>query len=353
MPYLVNTSAPVLVTGASGYVAGWIVKKLLERGATVHGAVRDPKDEAKVGHLRTMAENSPGGLKLFKADLLEPGSYRPAMRGCATVFHTASPFKTDVNDPQADLVDPALEGTRNVLQSVNDTETVSKVVLTSSCAAIYGDAADCADAPGGRLDESVWNTTSSLDYQPYSFSKTVAEREAWRIADAQSRWKMVAVNPSLVIGPATQNAPTSESFSIMQQMGNGTMKAGAPRIGLGVVDVRDLADAHLHAAFDPAAEGRNIISGHETDLVEMAKTLQPTFGSHYPLPTRALPKSLVWLLGPMLGGLRRKFVSRNVNVKWRADNSKATRSLGLTYRPLDVSMNEMFGQMVKVGAFDD
>ena len=95
------------------------------------------------------------------------------------VFHTASPFIRVIKDPQKDLVDPAKKGTKNVLGSANKTESVKRVVVTSSCAAIYGDGEDVLKMPNQELTEDLWNTSSSLDHQPYSFSKTVAEKEAW------------------------------------------------------------------------------------------------------------------------------------------------------------------------------
>ena len=345
----IDTTAPVLVTGATGYVAGWIVKGLLDASVTVHAAVRDPEG-AKARPLADMAAAAPGTLRLFKADLLDDGSYGAAMQGCTVVFHTASPFTSKFKDAQKDLIDPALLGTRNVLNEATRTTTVRRVVLTSSCAAIYTDAQDTVDAPGGRIDESVWNETASLDYQPYSYSKTLAEREAWTIADAQTRWDLVVINPSLVMGPATHGVPSSESFNIMRQAGDGTFRMGAPRIGIGMVDVRDLAHAHIAAAYLPGAHGRNIISAHDTDIYRMVMTLQERFGASYPLPRRALPKWLFWLAGPM-NGIERRFVARNANIPWHADNSKAIRELGVTYRPMQETLEDMFAQMIEAGAF--
>ena len=106
--YTIDTSTPVLVTGATGYVAGWIVKGLLEAGVTVHAAVRDPGDHARTADLEALGRASPGEIRFFRADLLEEGSYAEAMAGCRIVLHTASPFTTRVRDPQAELVDPAL-----------------------------------------------------------------------------------------------------------------------------------------------------------------------------------------------------------------------------------------------------
>ena len=350
--YTIDTSAPVLVTGATGYVAGWIVKRLLEAGVTVHAAVRNPGDHAKTADLEALGRASPGEIRFFRADLLEEGSYADAMAGCRVVLHTASPFTTRVRDPQAELVDPALLGTRNVLHEADRTESVRRVVLTSSCVAIYTDAADCADAPAGRLTEDVWNSTASLAYQPYAYSKTVAEQEAWRIARAQSRWNLVVINPSLVIGPGTSAWPTSESFSIVRRLGDGSLKTGAPRVGFGVVDVRDVAQAHLAAAFIPGASGRHIVSGHETNLLELGRVLLDGYGSEYPIPRRELPKWLAWLVGPLVAkGTTRRFVARNVDIPWRADNSRSRRELGVTYRPMQESMEQMFQQMIDAGYF--
>ena len=189
--FTVDTSKPVMVTGATGYVAGWIVKGLLEAGATVHAPVRNPDSADKIKHLTDTAAQSPGKIRFFKADLLAEGSYAEAMAGCGVVFHTASPFTVDVKDPQKELIDPAVKGTANVLEQANKTPSVERVVLTSSCAAIYGDNTDCAAAPGGRLDESVWNTSSSIDHNAYSYSKTLAERRpgrSRRLRTAGSWW---------------------------------------------------------------------------------------------------------------------------------------------------------------------
>jgi nucleoside-diphosphate-sugar epimerase len=161
----------------------------------------------------------------------------------------------------------------------------------------------------------------------------------------------VVINPSLVIGPALNAKPTSESFSLVRQLGDGTMKSGAPRFGFGAVDVRDVAFAHVVAAYSSQAQGRNITSGHNTDLVELAGLLQDRFGDEYPIPRKAMPKWLIWLLGPIVAGISRKMVALNVDVPWRADNSKAIRELGLTYRPLKESMEDMFAAMIEQGHF--
>lgn len=345
-----DTSAPVLVTGATGYVAGWLIRRLLEEGFTVHAAVRDPSNESKIAHLNRMAEEFPGSLRFFKADLLDEGSYDEAMKGCRTVFHTASPFTSAISDPQKDLVDPAVQGTRNVLSSADRTASVERVVLTSSCAAIYGDNADIADAPGEVLTEDVWNTSSTLDHQAYSFSKTEAEKAAWQMAEGKD-WKLVVVNPSFVLGPGLSDAHSSESFSVVRQLGDGTMKTGAPPLEIGMVDVRDVAEAHMRAAFVPGAEGRHITSEGAHSLLELGQMLRARFGNAYPFPKGELPKWLLWLVGPMIDkNLSRGMVARNMGYEWRADNSKSKRELGLTYRPIDRAIGDMFERMLETGA---
>lgn len=348
----IDSQAPVMVTGATGYVAGRLVEKLLGEGHTVHAAVRDPDNRKKLQYLDRLAEASPGSIRYFKTDLLEQGSYAEAMAGCELVFHTASPFTIDVQDPIKELIEPAKLGTRNVLEQANRTPSVKRVVVTSSCAAIYGDNADLERTPDGVFTEEVWNTSSSVEHQAYSYSKTMAEREAWEINRKQDRWDLVTINPTLVMGPGINPHGTSESFSMMKQYGDGTLKAGVPRWGFGIVDVRDLAEAHYRAGFTPEAKGRYIVSGHNSDLADLAAPLREHFGTAYPFPTRTMPKWLVWLVGPLANkAMTRKAVSLNVGLPWKGDNSKGVRELGLSYRPLEETVVDFFQQMVDSGAF--
>ena len=251
-----DTSAPVLVTGATVYIAGWLTWRLLERGFTVHAAVRNPGLANQMAHVERMRRELPGTIQFFQADLLERGSYTRAMKGCGVVFHTASPLELVVRDPQRELIDPAVLGTHSVLESVNITDSVRRVVLTSSMVATYGDNADLGTLPGGKVNEEAWNTSSSPRHQPYAYSKTQAERTAWKLAEAQDRWQLVTINPGLVLGPCvSERVPEAFSFSVMKKFADGSMKTGAPPYELGVVDVRDVAEAHLRAAFIAGGEG--------------------------------------------------------------------------------------------------
>lgn len=341
----IDKKKPVMVTGATGYLAGWLVKELLENGIDVHAAVRNPENKDKVQHLVDIAEGNKGNIKFFKADLLKEDSYDEAMENCEVVFHTASPFLLNVKDKIKDLIEPALHGTQNVLNSANKAVSVKRVVVTSSCAAIYGDAIDLNDTPNGEFTEEIWNTTSNEKHQAYSYSKTIAEKEAWKIQKAQDRWDLVTINPSLIIGPGTNPKATSASFDIMKQMGSGMMKMGAPEMNIGAVDVRDVAHAHFLAAYTESAKGRYITSKESIKFLDLGDMLRENFGAKYPLPKKNLPKWVLWLMGP-LGGMSRKEVSRNIGHPWIANNSKGKQELGMTYRPLDIAINEMFQQLI-------
>lgn len=327
MGYDIDTSKPVLVTGATGYVAGWILKKLVEAGVTVHCAVRDPSNEKKVAHLHALAADAPGEVKLFKADLLIPGSYAEGMANCGIVFHTASPFKLQVNDPQKDLIDPAVEGTRNVFEEAGRTPSVTRVVLTSSCAAIYGTQECVKAAPGGILTEDLWNTRSTLENGAYTLSKTLAEKLAWELAKAQDRYNLVVINPALIVGRALSRA-TSASFDIMRALVSGAF-AGTALPGdssIGMVDVRDVAEAHVAAAYTTDASGRFINFAVSHAMSELGDFLRKA----EVVPAEKLP-------------LSKKFEGDDV---WRADNSKSQRVLGLQYRPIDEGVVEMAKQVL-------
>jgi dihydroflavonol-4-reductase len=345
----IDRSKPVMVTGATSYVGGPLVDKLLAAGLTVHAPIRNPDNKDKTKYLDQLAADRPGQLRYFAADLLEAGSYREAMMGCQLVFHTASPFTMRVDDPQRDLVDPALQGTRNVLQTVNEVETVERVVLTSSVAAMYGDNIDLEGLPGQMITEEVWNHTSSLDHQPYNYSKTVAEKEAWKIHDNQNRWQLVVINPALVIGPGLNPWGTSESFRVIKQLGDGTAARGVPDFEIGVVDVREVAEAHVKAGFLPEAHGRHILCARSVSLLELGTMLRNAFGSRFPFPQKTVPKPIVWLVAPFLG-VTRAVVKKSFGYPFRGDHTKSVEQLGIQYRPVEDSVVEFFQQMIDAGA---
>ena len=345
----IDKSKPVLVTGGSGYMASWIVKMLLDEGITVHATVRDPLDSKRIDHLTTLAKASAGVLKLFKSDLLDTGSFDDPMRDCELVIHTASPFFiSGIKNPEEELIRPARQGTRNVLESAKTNPTVKRVVLTSSVVAIYGDNADLRLTPEGVFTEKEWNVTSSAKHHPYAYSKTIAEKEAWAMAKEQDQWDLLTINPGWILGPSLSKRKDSMSISTMIQFGDGTYKAGVPELWNGIVDVRDVAAAHIKAGYTPGASGRHIIVSGEASLLDLANILRKNFGDGYPFPQRQVRKFLFWLIAPMRG-FTRKYASRNAGIPIKFDNSWSKTDLGISYIPIEQTVKEHFQQILDDG----
>lgn len=345
-----HASQTILVTGATGYIAGWIIKYLLEAGHTVHGTVRDPSRASSVAHLHALAASLPGQLKLFKADLLSKNSFDEAMQGCDVVMHTASPFILEgYTDAHEALVRPAVEGTRNVLEAVDRCPSVRRVVLTSSVSAIYGDNCEIDGKPGGMFTEAHWNETSTVNHNPYQYSKTAAEREAWAMQKAGRGWDLVTINPSMVLGPSMTKNSHSGSIDTLLQLADGRLRSGVPNLVFGMVDVREVAKAHLQAAFEISAEGRYILSAETLSMMDIARILKSKFGGRYAFPLMTIPKIMTWLVGPLMGPVTRKFVSRNVDHDIKFDNRKSREDLGVSYRPVQQTLCEHFQQILDDG----
>jgi nucleoside-diphosphate-sugar epimerase len=300
----------------------------------------------KCRHLNDMGAALPGTLELWKADLLEPGSFDDVVQGASVVVHTASPFLMGKRkDAQAELIKPAVDGTRNVLNAVNAAESVQKVVLTSSVAAMYGDSKDLENTSSGVFTEADWNTTSSTDHQPYSCSKTLAERAAWEMCEAQNRWRLAVINPAFILGPSKTPRTDSESVKFITDMLTGRYKFGVPDVSMGVVDVREVAKAHVEAAVRPNAEGRHILVNESKTLFEIGQIFRARIGGKYPFPNRMIPKSLLYLVAPF-EGLTWGFLRKNIGYPVRFDNTRSRERLGIEYRPVEDTLAEHAEQLI-------
>ncbi|CAI8585196.1 unnamed protein product [Vicia faba] len=257
----------VCVTGASGFIASWIVKFLLQRGYTVRATVRDPSNPKKVDHLIKI-DGAKERLQLFKADLLEQGSFDSAIEGCDGVFHTASPARFVVDDPQAELIDPAVKGTLNVLKSCAKSPSVKRVVFTSSIAAVLFNTRP--KNPEVIVDETWFsNPDFCRELQLwYMLSKTLAEAGAWEFAN-ENKIDMVVINPTMVAGPLLQ-PEVNESVQPILDIINGIP---FPNKNYGWVNVKDVANAHIHAYEIASASGRYCLSERVVHCSELAKVL--------------------------------------------------------------------------------
>lgn len=333
-----------LVTGGTGYVAGHLVQLLLKEGWTVHATVRDMRDVRKMQGLNNLARAYGPRLRLFAADLLRDGAFDEAMRGCDTVFHVASPFylPEQIKDPRRELLKPALHGTRNILETVNRCASVTQVILTSTIGAIFGDYEDVLDMPDHVLTEEYFNTSSTLETNPYHYSKVVAEQEAWRIANAQSRWRMVAINPGLVLGPALGGNSASGSLFLLDELMRGVFFYGVPDISFATVDVRDVAIAHLAAATNKESSGRYIVAHPAmSSFLAIARMVRRVHARPWLVPQHQLPDVLVRLIGPLFG-LSQSYIRGHLGIRFTLDNQRGIDELGLRYRPLEQTLAEHY-----------
>ncbi|KAG6532824.1 hypothetical protein ZIOFF_006678 [Zingiber officinale] len=340
----------VCVTGGSGYIASWLVKLLLQRGYTVRASVRDPDDPKKTEHLRAL-DGAAERLHLFKANLLEENSFDAGIEGCDGVFHTASPFYHAVTDPQvcdcvrlsqtylmllvAELLEPAVKGTLNVLASCKK-GSIKRVIVTSSMAAVaYNGRPRTPDV----VVDDTWFSSPEVceqDKQWYVLSKTLAEDAAWKFAK-ENAIDIVTINPAMVIGPLLQPTLNTSAAAILNLINAGPfflsfsrqyflsisgMTMGSttyPNLSFGWVNVKDVAMAHILAFEVPSASGRYCLVervAHYSELVRIIRELYPSL----PVPEKcADDKPFV----PIYQVSKEKY-----------------KSLGLDYTPIETSIKE-------------
>jgi dihydroflavonol-4-reductase len=340
------TGSPVLVTGASGFIASHIVEQLLEGGYRVRGTVRDPDKTRAEGHLTgLLAANE--RLDLTPADLLAPGAFDDAARDCEYVIHTASPYAIDVADPQRDLVDPAVRGTISLLEACQKADSLKRVVLTSSVAAI-------TDQADGHLNtENDWNTRSSLTRNPYYYSKTLAERSAWQLMEeGDPEFDLVVINPFFVIGPSLIPGINTSHTSLIG-LTNGRVPA-VLALQWALVDVRDVARAHILAMENPAAAGRYIVAAETKTMRQVIELLEANgWGDRYKLPSigldNAVGNALTRLAARFQAPGTRDYMKNHLGGEMRFDNAKARRELGLDFRDVDQTILDTMEDLERWG----
>ncbi|KAK2970077.1 hypothetical protein RJ640_006550 [Escallonia rubra] len=265
----------VCVTGASGYIASWVVKLLLDRDYTVKATVRSLNDPKKTEHLLAL-DGAKERLHLFEANLVEEESFDSVIHGCDGVFHTASPvhLSVSVTDPKTELIDPAVKGTLNVLRSCAKVSSVKRVVVTSSIVSVILNGKPLT--PDVVVDET-WFSDAKLCEQIkawYPLSKTLAEEAAWKFGK-ENGIDLVMIHPGFVLGPClrpTLNLTSQEILNLVK-----SDKEDLPNEINVYVDVRDVACAHIKAFEIPSASGRYCLVGTVAYYVEVRKIIRKLY----------------------------------------------------------------------------
>ena len=316
----------VLLTGVSGFLGGHVATALLSAGYQVRGSVRNLAKADKVRQTLAKAGADVGRLEFVALNLLQDEGWEAAAAGCRFVAHTASPFVLQMPTDRNELIRPAVEGTERALEA-SLKAGVERIVLTSSMAAIAYGHDHNRIAPFTAAD---WTNLEQRDVTAYVESKTRAERRAWEMMKAAGRERDLAVvNPSGIFGPLLDDDPGT-SAQVVIRMLNGSMPA-APRLNFAIIDVRDVAAAHVMALTSPDAGGRRFPMGEQTvSLMEFANMLRRRFPAYArKLPRFELPDWIVRLYALFDRDLRDNV--GELGVVKRMDSSDAVALLG---RPL-------------------
>ncbi|EDQ88984.1 uncharacterized protein MONBRDRAFT_32562 [Monosiga brevicollis MX1] len=317
-----------LVTGASGYIASHLVEQLLAKGHRVRGTVRDAKNQDKVAHLKALPHANER-LELVEADLLNPESLKAAAQGCTVCFHTASPFYNSTTDKDA-LVKPAVEGTIATLDAC-EAANIHEIILTSSTASVFAKKVE----EGHTFTEEDWSDVDMMDENKlyYPLSKTLAEKAAWEwIEKANARspdntFRLAVMNPTLVIGPMLQPSMNTSS-QVLADFLTGAHKV-VPSGFITLVDVRDVAAAHVAAYENKQATGRYLLIADcpaWRDLMPVMRDAMKDTAHVQHLPTE-------------IGDPATEPKSRYNGAK-RGFSSDKARSLPLTFRSTEESVRD-------------
>ncbi len=332
---MTDSAGTVLVSGGTGFLGGWCVASLLERGHEVRTTVRDLAREPDVRAALSTAGVDPGErLTVLAADLGSDAGWAEAVQGCRYVLHVASPFPpVQPKDPD-ELIVPARDGALRVLRAALDAG-VERMVMTSSIAAIRSNRESTPEAP---FTEADWTDGADTRRTPYVRSKTIAERAAWehaRAAGAEDR--LATINPGAIIGPAL-SSDHSYSLQAIQRLLDGM--PAAPRLGFTFVDVRDVADMHIAAMAHPAAGGERFIAADRFLWVpDVAAIIRERLGDAAPkVPTRTAPNVLVRVMALFDGSIR-SVVSELGKRSWFS-SEKARTKLGWTPRAVEDSIED-------------
>lgn len=309
--------------------------------------MRDAKDLSPYGYL-TKLPGADERLELAGAQFQEQGAFDRLATDCEYIIHTASPYALDVKDPQRDLVDPAVEGTLNVLRAAAQAPHIKRVILTSSTAAI-------TDEPEAdhELTEDDWNERSSLTRNPYYLSQTLAERAAWDFVKTQQPgFELVVMNPFLVIGPS-HGPGLNTSNAVFRDLVTGVYP-GVMSVTWGMVDVRDVARAHILAMERPNAQGRYICANTTINMAQVVELLQSLgYKEGYKLPRFDMACAAGDFAVKLMSYAQPKgvgsYLRTHIGKTPRFSHAKLQQELGLEFTPLQTSIADTMSDLERWG----
>jgi len=336
----------VAVTGSAGFIGGWLVRQLLDEGYRVRACVRDTNDEEKTGFLKAMPGYASGRLTLHSANLDEDGCFDEIFKGCQGVAHLSHVSSYDDMDYVKKVCD-------HVINSVNQSETVNRVAVTSSVAAVMSeqDVQELVRRPvlyEDRYPDEQNPKRLANRGQGYSMGKVLAERMFADAADESGRWDAITCCPGDNVGPilsAHQKNSAWQHHIETMLLGKYTQNVmGAYRAWF-TVDVRDVAEAHIRIL-----ESVNVNNGErliawstETrnveDVCASIDRLLPELGFAGaelvdPLPDKVKAKEAefraIW------GGCELR-------------NDRIRETLDMEFRPLDISIRDCVESLISVG----
>jgi dihydroflavonol-4-reductase len=320
----------VFLTGASGFLAKHVLLALLRGGYRVRASLRDPAraDEVRGAVLPHLPAGTERNLSFVALDLTRDAGWGIAMAGCGALIHTASPFPITQPKDADDLIRPAVEGTKRALLAAA-AAGIARVVLTSSTVAVI----DTTRRDGHVFDEADWADAGGAPEAPYARSKVMAERAAWDIAAAKGL-RLTTINPALILGPAL-DAAFGSSIGLVKRILRGRDPM-LPKLGFPVVDVRDVAEAHVRALVRPETEGeRLIVSGGSLWMTEWGQILKTAYPGRR-MPTRAAPKPILRLMALFDGEIRA--ILPVVGHLDEVTSAKARDLLGIDFIPADQAL---------------